>query len=317
MSPFYYQDYEQILIDELVPTIAEYEKLWKEGKISTDKQLKDVELASNQNIFFLGHRMSQDTPLHSHNFYEIVCILNGLVENCTENTSFYMGSGDICIMNLASSHSLKVVDTETIVFNICVRAEEMETGTFKNLYQSDTFIGNFLREKNDLEFLYFPSNGTGRLAHLIQVILTTHARKSPGVPFLLASEVLQLFAELLELNEYSYFGINSRVMELLDHVEQHYATTSLADIAQTFNYSESYLSKLIKKHTGQQLSKIITGKKMEKAGLILQNTDHSVNDIANEVGYQSYSHFHKVFKKWYGQTPNEYRVRFEKRMAGR
>ncbi|WP_376717035.1 helix-turn-helix domain-containing protein [Enterococcus asini] len=54
---------------------------------------------------------------------------------------------------------------------------------------------------------------------------------------------------------------------------------------------------------------------MEKAGLLLQNTDLSVNEIALEVGYQSYSHFHKIFKKWYRQTPNDYRQHYSPEIA--
>ena len=317
MKPFLFQNYEGVLIDDFVPELKEYDRIWQDGKISLDKQLKAVDFAKDHPVFFIGHRMSQDAPFHSHSFYEIVCVLNGLVENCTEKSTFYMGSGDICIMNLASSHSLKVVDPQAIVFNIGIEATEMESGTFKNLYRSATFLGNFLREKEDLDYLYFPSNGSLRLAQLIQTMLTTHARKSAGVPFLLASEVMQLLGELVDLNEYSYWGVNNRVMELLDYVEKHYATVSLAELAQEFNYSESYLSRFVKKQTGQQISRIIMGKKMEKAGLLLQNTDLSVNEIALEVGYQSYSHFHKVFKKWYRQTPNDYRQHYSPGIATR
>ena len=313
MNQVFFQHYDKILMDDFIPSI-DFEGLWTDRKITTDKQLKGIEAAEQQDIFLIGHRMSQETPHHSHNFYEVICILNGVIENCMGSKSFYMSSGDICIMNLASAHSLKVVDPDAIIFNICIKADEMQHGTFRNLYRSDTFIGTFLRENDNLDYLYFPNNHKRNLAGLLQIILTTYARDGAATPFLLASEVLQLFAELLEFNEYSYYGIDEKVLAILSYIEANYQTASLADAAAHFNYSESYLSRYIKKHTGKQITKIITEKKMENAGLLLQNTDLPIHNIASEVGYQSYSHFHKIFKDWYSETPQMYRTKFDNRL---
>lgn len=313
MNQVNFQHYDRILMDDLIPSI-DFEGLWQDSHISIEKHLKGIDAVDQQDIFLVGHRMSQDTPHHSHNFYEIICILNGVIENCTSSKSFYMNSGDICIMNLASSHSLKAVDPDAIIFNICIKMDEMQHGTFRNLYRSDNFLGTFLRENDNLDYLYFPSSHKHNLAGLIQIILTTYARAGAATPFLLASEILQLFAELLEFDEYSYYGIDDKVLSILGYIEANYQTTSLAAVAKQFNYSESYLSKYIKKHTGRQITKIITEKRMENAGLLLQNTDLSINNIASEVGYQSYSHFHKIFKDWYNETPLTYRTNVEKRL---
>ena len=100
-----------------------------------------------------------------------------------------------------------------------------------------------MRENDNLDYLYFPNNHKRNLAGLLQIILTTYAREGAATPFLLASEVLQLFAELLELNEYSYYGIDEKVLEILSYIDANYHTTSLAHASFRFNYCERYLSR--------------------------------------------------------------------------
>lgn len=47
---------------------------------------------------------------------------------------------------------------------------------------------------------------------------------------------------------------------------------------------------------------------MNHALLLLQNSDYSVQTIANKVGYKNAGHFPGIFKKTYGITPKRYRV---------
>jgi len=304
-----YQKYEKILMNKDHLTKEEFNRIWENDRVFFKKLVRDLDNHHNKNIFFVGHSVIREVPFHSHDFYEIIYILNGRLENCTRNSTFYMSTGDICIMNLSSKHSLKVVDQDTVIFNICIRADEFQNGTFKNFYHSDNFISRFLRDIEDLEYLCFPNNSSLYLAGLIQTILKTCSCEGPGIHFHLAGQVLQLLGELLELSSRGYVGINNKVIDFLDYIEKNYATVTLASMAEAFNYNESYLSKLIKKHTGQQLSKIISGKKMENAILMLQNTELTINEIAEKVGYSSYSHFYKNFKSCYQETPNEYRER--------
>lgn len=302
-----YQDFEKFLVSRSSPEIIEYEKQWNEEKIPFEFPTPNDETKKEEVVYLVGHKMSKPTPFHSHNFYEVIYILDGLVENITPNHSFFMGAGDICIMNLSSSHSLNTLDSEAIVFNICISIKEMQHRTFQNLFYSNNFLGEFLRDQNTLDYLYFPNTGSSKLADTIQSLLSLKTKQNPSTEFYLASQILKFFAQLIDLNEYSYVGITKSVMKILDYIKKNCSTTSLSDIAVQFNYSESYLSKLIKKHTGRPLTKIITGYRMEEACLLLVNSSLSVNDIANKVGYKSYSHFHKLFKETLKATPNDFR----------
>ncbi|MNF90661.1 HTH-type transcriptional regulator YesS [compost metagenome] len=84
---------------------------------------------------------------------------------------------------------------------------------------------------------------------------------------------------------------------------------SLDSIAESLNMSPVYLGRLIKKYTSKTLTDLINEYRMEKAQELLRETDKLIVMIAEETGFSSNSYFGKVFKKYQGITPNEYRLR--------
>ena len=54
---------------------------------------------------------------------------------------------------------------------------------------------------------------------------------------------------------------------------------------------------------------ILTQTRLNAAKQLLKNTKKAPNLIAAEVGYDSYDHFARLFKKKYGVTPKEYRAK--------
>ncbi|MBB3125401.1 two-component system response regulator YesN [Paenibacillus rhizosphaerae] len=68
-----------------------------------------------------------------------------------------------------------------------------------------------------------------------------------------------------------------------------------------------YLSKIFKSRTGENLSEYIIRLKMEKAAFLLKQTDDRVYQICTKIGYQNPPYFTKLFKKYYGITPQEFR----------
>jgi len=59
--------------------------------------------------------------------------------------------------------------------------------------------------------------------------------------------------------------------------------------------------------TGENISDFITRHKMEKSRKLLISSTKKIFEIAIEVGYQNPHYFIKVFKKYFGKTPQEYR----------
>ncbi|MBR1812610.1 MAG: helix-turn-helix domain-containing protein [Lachnospiraceae bacterium] len=79
-------------------------------------------------------------------------------------------------------------------------------------------------------------------------------------------------------------------------------------LAQELHYSRPHLSRKFKEETGMTLTDFILTKKSEEAARLLAFTDKSLIAISDYLGFSSQSHFARVFKKYMGKTPTEYRA---------
>jgi len=83
---------------------------------------------------------------------------------------------------------------------------------------------------------------------------------------------------------------------------------NLGQVARAVNTSTFYFCKMFKKVTGINFTDYLSRVRIEKSKNLLLNPNLRVSEIAFEVGFQSLTHFNRVFKKVLGQTPTEYRV---------
>jgi AraC-like DNA-binding protein len=82
---------------------------------------------------------------------------------------------------------------------------------------------------------------------------------------------------------------------------------SLADVAKHTRMSTCYFCKIFKKVTGVNFAQYVSGVRVEKAKNLLLNPNYRISEVAYEVGFQSLTHFNRVFRKIAGQSPTEYR----------
>lgn len=86
-----------------------------------------------------------------------------------------------------------------------------------------------------------------------------------------------------------------------------YKKLTLDDICERFNYSKAFLCKTFKSQMGETLIGCLNRLKIDEAKRLLSETDKSVTDIANSLGFQEVKYFDAVFKKFTGTTPVKYR----------
>ena len=82
---------------------------------------------------------------------------------------------------------------------------------------------------------------------------------------------------------------------------------SIKFIADQLFMNQSYISTLYKEKTGSSLVEYITMVKMERAKILFQNSEIKNYEVADKLGYKDVEYFSKVFKKYTGTTPSEFR----------
>jgi AraC-like DNA-binding protein/ligand-binding sensor protein len=93
-----------------------------------------------------------------------------------------------------------------------------------------------------------------------------------------------------------------------DYIRQHQTKDlSLGQVARAVNTSTFYFCKMFKKVTGLNFTDYLSRVRIENAKNLLLNPNLRISEIAYEVGFQSLTHFNRVFKRIVGESPTEYR----------
>ena len=93
-----------------------------------------------------------------------------------------------------------------------------------------------------------------------------------------------------------------------NYVQRHLSEPiSTEALAQSLFMGRSYLSSKFHRETGVKLNDFILQQKTEEAKRLLRYTDRSAAAIGDYLAFSSPAHFSRVFKKYVGLTPNEYR----------
>nr|WP_281287087.1 helix-turn-helix transcriptional regulator [Paenibacillus hemerocallicola] len=91
-------------------------------------------------------------------------------------------------------------------------------------------------------------------------------------------------------------------------IEVHYHETfTLSQISEELHLTKTYISRIFREETGTSLMGFVTARRIRQASLLLYETDLSIEQIGEKVGFPNFSYFCQVFKKHVGLSPNQLR----------
>lgn len=114
------------------------------------------------------------------------------------------------------------------------------------------------------------------------------------------------FDDMLIVNSTNHSFITNMIKE---YVEQNFdKDISLQSVAKKMNMSASYITTIFKRETGQKFVDYLVEMRIRCAMTMLRETNKSINEISEAVGYQVVKYFRKRFKEFTGLSPSEYRI---------
>jgi YesN/AraC family two-component response regulator len=135
----------------------------------------------------------------------------------------------------------------------------------------------------------------------------------PRHQFASAMRLLEIFAEDLasKSNQLAVREANAEpaaVVRAKNYIRENlHEDITLADVAKAACTSTFYICKLFKRNTGVNLTEYISRLRIERAKERLVNPQARVSEIAYEVGFQSLTHFNRVFRALVGESPSAFR----------
>jgi len=131
--------------------------------------------------------------------------------------------------------------------------------------------------------------------------------------------ILDLLKEMIhhvvkEQNEKATDSILKATKDAIAYVDKNFCETlTLSELADKFHVEASYFSKLFRQESGENFIPYITKKKMEKAILLMKKDDLNLTEISFLVGYEDYGYFNRVFRKYKGCSPKDFRQSFQRK----
>ncbi len=118
--------------------------------------------------------------------------------------------------------------------------------------------------------------------------------------------IVKTYCRLVKKHSFSkYSGL---VQKVIIRIESDLtADLSLSALSAMCNVTPAYLSGVFKKETGQSLTDYVNKKRIETAKHLLKNTNLQIQTVAQHCGILDLHYFSRMFKKYAGQTPTQYR----------
>lgn len=102
--------------------------------------------------------------------------------------------------------------------------------------------------------------------------------------------------------------VNRAILRVQEFIRNNYNNDLTLKMASDFvGLSESHLSNIFTKKTGQTFTDYLTSVRIEKAKELLETTNLKVYEVGVSIGYANVEHFSRVFKKFTGLSPNNYK----------
>ena len=111
---------------------------------------------------------------------------------------------------------------------------------------------------------------------------------------------------------------NEKIRELIDFINRNYEKNlTIEYLADFIGYSKTHFMSVFKQHTGTSCTEFVIQVRLNKASDLLINTNYSILDIANRIGFNNLSNFNRQFKRYYQTTTSHYRKHFSNRKDSR
>ncbi|MDE6673333.1 MAG: AraC family transcriptional regulator [Acetatifactor sp.] len=257
-----------------------------------------------------GTRTAAEESYHCHDISELAFVLSGTGKYRIEGQIYEVSEGDLLIFRPGVHHqALYVPEAE-------VPATEFFVG-FCDVQLPD-------REPNDV-----PLPGGGYILHtggelrqkIFRICSSMEVESAvcwQGRYHMLKAYLMQLLLLILKEQAslprtpkgYSFESMNKKyiVEQIVSYFEDHYSEKiSLDTIAENMYLSPFYISKIFKSETGDTPIRHLINIRLERAKEMLMQEEMSIQKVAAAVGYEDAYHFSKLFKKYYGKSPLQFR----------
>jgi len=269
--------------------------------------LRKEHIIYNSNIpVKITYASVREYPLHWHNSVEIIYVLKGMVNISIDTDNYSIFENEIEIINTNESHRIHS-DEDNLVLIFHIDSSFLEK-YYKDIYNIFFYTNTSKEDSQEGEEYLI-------LKKLLAEILCEMVQRQEDYDEEIESIVIKLLFHIINNFHYLISGEGDLSEEQFDryhriskYIFSNYNNNiTLQDIAKKEFLSPDYLSHDFKNATGYSFTDLLNLTRVEEAMKLLLDSNMSLTEISEEVGFSHTRYLNKHFKNYYHLTPLQFR----------
>lgn len=244
---------------------------------------------------------------HVHKCYEIIHIIHGELIYTVADNSYLLSDGDIILTAPVELHSFKFL-------NECEYEREF-LHIYPGLFEKFPEVLDMLNSRKPGTFNRIDSDRADKygLDEIFNKIRNYCINPLPETNLMVLTYSVQLITIINRIliddaPEYSNIPAESKADFLIDYIDRHYAEEiTAASIASKIFVSQQYANKILKEKIGMTMKAYLNLRRITAAKNLIMEGQKATN-IYIRCGFKDYSTFYRVFVKYTGMTPEEFKT---------
>lgn len=256
--------------------------------------------------------------VHSHDFSELVVILQGSAVHIIEGREYPVTAGQVFLIHSGVSHGYKNVDGIEYI-NVMFQPEQLlQLSELRLLpgFQALFYIEPFYRkEMNFKGMLTLNEAQLQEATKLLDLILTEYELQPQGYRLMIRSYFTALVGLLSR-----YYQIGSgaddnkalRIGEAVTYIEEHFLQPiTLQAMADRAYLSTRQFQRVFTRNYHTTPMDYVIRKRLDYSCTLLRHPNLSISQVALESGFRDQNYYARQFRKVYNCTPSEYREKLQ------
>ena len=271
-----------------------------------------IEQGKRIHVFFSEKKNGDVEPPHTHDFIEIVYVFSGNTTHVIDGVEYAVKHGDLLFLNYGSTHAF-FSDKPYSYVNICFSPETLGNAvvTAENAFSLLSLTAfNEMRADAEGGVLSFAGEERGEVEQILRAMMREYERREPSWDTVMESYLSILITRMLRKTRLTA----SRTMDdawrvLSDYIDENLGEElTLSALASKCFYNPSYFSRAFKEKFGVSFVEYVGRKRVEHAIALLRESEMSIDEISEGVGFADRRNLYHAFSKYAGATPAEFRL---------
>lgn len=257
-------------------------------------------------------------PAHTHKFIEMNYVLQGQSNQYIDDHKQILRQGQLLIMDREVMQRINYASKEVLLINLLIEDDDEIRRLLNGLSIQANPIGRFLFNATQEHFNHdnyqifnFQNNPTAQ--RLIESIIISGWHNKGQNNDLLELLFKTLFAaatpSLVKQQTNFIDARTDTLIPVINYLNTHFRDITLKKLAAHFGYNPNYLGDKIKHEMGHSFKELLQLRRLNIASNMIEQTNMSIGQISEYVGYDNHSSLFRLFKQILHTTPTQYRQR--------